>query len=345
MTDQELPNLTCWYLNYRRIGELLGSEYLHNAPPQSTHPLGQLATEVYFKDALLSWARAQQPRTLQQLILGSEVAAGQIFTLYTRFYCTSNRRGKRPCLRITLSDFQPVYKVEMPYDPTHLTSQSASSELRGSRRLFVLAYIEDVTKHTISARPYAIADIVPYRNLTFPFLQPWHDYLEIYIDSIDTFCLVRDEARPNAKELELLRQVPEATVKQAIAQIVGESTDRDWGGEQSDLFSSHLIVSGRRVTAAFLLKGPAKFKPLTVADLGKNGDQIYRLFQEPADLLVLQHCNSVKGAVRAHMRAFANQIGSPRAFCIIDGADTLRLLRSYRECGFKPTHKPPAPPR
>ena len=66
----------------------------------------------------------------------------------------------------------------------------------------------------------------------------------------------------------------------------------------------------------------------------KNGDQIGRLFDEPADLLVLQHCHEVTSAVRKQMRAYAQQMGNPRRFCIIDGYDTVRMLRAYNKCGL-----------
>ncbi len=73
---------------------------------------------------------------------------------------------------------------------------------------------------------------------------------------------------------------------------------------------------------------------MTMADLGKNGDQINRLFAEPAELLVLQHCHEITPPVRGTMRAFAEQMGNPRLFCLINGYDTLRLLKAYGKCGF-----------
>ena len=103
------------------------------------------------------------------------------------------------------------------------------------------------------------------------------------------------------------------------------------------------MIDGQRISTAFLLKGPAKFHPMTPADLEKNGDQIGRLFDEPADLLVLQHCHEVKTAVRKQMRAYAQRMNQPRQFCIIDGYDTLRILQAYRKCGFTSSHVSPAP--
>jgi len=88
------------------------------------------------------------------------------------------------------------------------------------------------------------------------------------------------------------------------------------------------------MSTAFLLKGPSKFFPMKMVHLGKNGDQIERLFSEPADLLVLQNCHEVTNPVRATMRAYACRIYDLRYFTIIDGADTVRLLKAYGKCGL-----------
>jgi len=34
------------------------------------------------------------------------------------------------------------------------------------------------------------------------------------------------------------------------------------------------------------------------------------------------------------MRAYAQRMGQPRLFCLIDGYDMIRLLRAYKKCGF-----------
>ena len=67
-----------------------------------------------------------------------------------------------------------------------------------------------------------------------------------------------------------------------------------------------------------------------------TGDQIDRLFSEPAELLVLQHCHEITPPVRGMMRAYAQQMGRPRLFCLINGYDTLRVLEAYGKCGLMP---------
>jgi hypothetical protein len=64
------------------------------------------------------------------------------------------------------------------------------------------------------------------------------------VDSIDTFSRVRDVHQPRSKkELEALRNTPEMDVKQAFAEIISEpDMPPDWGGEQSDLFSSQVML-------------------------------------------------------------------------------------------------------
>jgi hypothetical protein len=89
-------------------------------------------------------------------------------------------------------------------------------------------------------------------------------------------------------------------------------------------------LGGKRLTAAFLLKGPANFREMTPDMLGRRADQIYRLAQTPANLLVVQHCHQIGEAVRATLRAFAVAPHDPRRYCLMDGHDTYRLLKA---CG------------
>jgi hypothetical protein len=159
--------------------------------------------------------------------------------------------------------------------------------------------------------------------------------MEVYCPHIDQFENVNMVRSPTKRELEGLAEIPEKEIKGAFAEIIGEPfVPKDWGGEQSDLFSTRVSVNGNFLATAFVFKGPAKFKPLTVADLGKNGDQISRLFKEPADFVVLQHCHQITSAVRDHMRAFATRIGQLRPFCLIDGADTVRVLKAHSKLGY-----------
>ncbi len=98
--------------------------------------------------------------------------------------------------------------------------------------------------------------------------------IRIYIDDIDSFMKVRKIPPAEVKTLVPLT-LSEADIKNYMAEIIGEPfVPKDWGGETADLFSTNLRFQGQRVSSGFLLKGPAVKGSLTIAKLGKNGDQI-----------------------------------------------------------------------
>lgn len=130
------------------------------------------------------------------------------------------------------------------------------------------------------------------------------------------------------EEFNTLLEMPEEQVKNSLADILGEPfVHKDWGGERSDLYTSRLFVEGVQASSAWLLKGPSFPRPMTLAALGKPGDQIDRLYSEPAEVLVLQHCHEVRNAVVNMMETF--DMRRPRRYMILDGWETSRVLRAY----------------
>jgi hypothetical protein len=349
-------DLTCWYLNVRRVMELVGARNM-TADLKNIAAVGEIDDGVrrnvllsILKDNLTDWLHAANPATLGQLLITGKLKTDTMFTHYTNYFgkglsqvSAALRKGQTQVpmaeLYAKLDEFSPGQIIRFRFHHEHLTSASSWSELAGQRRLLVLGAATQVTETLIEAIPWVIADPLP--NLFRPHSTiggAWTDRLEVHIDSIDNFSLVRGiEAPQRKKDLERLRDIPEEKIKTAFADIIGERTiPKDWGGEKSDLFSSWIKLDGKRISTAFAFKGPAKYHPMTVADLGKNGDQIARLFEEPADLLILQHCHEITPQVRGMMRAYAQQLGRPRLFCLINGYDTLRLLQAYRKCRISP---------
>src|SRR5207247_1001488 len=109
---------------------------------------------------------------------------------------------------------------------------------------------------------------------------------QVTLDDIDSFSRVRQVPdRPAAGAL-----LPESTVKRGFAAVIGErGTFNDWGGEQDDLYSTQVRFRGRRVATAVAFKGPGTRGVLTLAKMGKNGDQVLRLFRAPAALFVVEY--------------------------------------------------------
>jgi hypothetical protein len=167
-----------------------------------------------------------------------------------------------------------------------------------------------------------VIEIVAVASLTPP--------KQITVDDIDSFVAVRKVTGKQPHRV----QLSESAFKEGIKNILGEAGEfKDWGGENNDLTTTRLRLGGRRRLAAFAFKGPAQTGTLTPAKMGKNGDQIQRLFQVDADLFVLQYVGQVGENVVTQMAALAvaksAATGRQVSYCIIDGQDTSRLLRAY----------------
>lgn len=348
-------DLSCWYINVRRLAELLGAAGVRDVetPPSVVERARSLA---YTKDRVLEWLASSGTSTIGQLIVADRLKLGAVVTHFSNFYCKGLKRWRRsssdtpaphplPELYSKIDDLRPGVRVSARYHPEHLVSSSAWSTLTGQTRLFLFGLVTDIKRTTIDISPYVIASVVHPDNRPTIMSGYLSSSMQVFPDSIDAFRGIEELRYPSEAELEILRSVSEETVKKTFAGILNEShVPKDWGGERSDLFTTRLTVRGERVAAAFAFKGPSHFKPLTLSGLGKNGDQIARLFSEPADLMVLQHCHRITPSVRATMRAFATQIGRLRLFCLIDGFDTLRILRAKAQCGILPASlKQPAP--
>jgi len=168
-------------------------------------------------------------------------------------------------------------------------------------------------------------------NLTVPKKEV--DIKHITIDDIESFKKVKEvKLAVEAENQPIL----EETFQKGLQRILAEKGEfHDWGGEGDDLFSNRLIVEGNRLTVAFGLKGRGTKGKLTPAKLGKNGDQIQRLFRSPADVYIIQYWNQIDESVVEQMKLIAtakSYYESRRVYYgEIDGQDTLRLLKAYEE--------------
>jgi hypothetical protein len=158
----------------------------------------------------------------------------------------------------------------------------------------------------------------------------------VSIEDIDSFSAAEtvspaEVATLAAKKLPL----PEQTVKEFISGIMGEPyLEKDWSGELSDILTSRVQFGGKRVTAAFLLKGSSFKQKLRPRDLGTNGDQIRRLAKQTADLYIVQHVGQLDEAVYDEVRdmVVARRVerGEHIVGSVWDGSDCARLFIAHR---------------
>jgi hypothetical protein len=153
----------------------------------------------------------------------------------------------------------------------------------------------------------------------------------VALDEVNQFSKVRQvKSVPN--ELAPVR-LPEKQIKAGLLKLLKETIDpKDWGGESNDIFTTKLKIRGRTLRGAFALKGPATTGPLVPGKMGKNGDQIQRLFDSPADAFFVQYEEEIKESVIRLMEELAKAkalFGREVFFGVIDRDGTYRLRLAY----------------
>jgi len=152
----------------------------------------------------------------------------------------------------------------------------------------------------------------------------------ITTDDIDSFSRVR-RLRLEPQGMTALEEV---RFKRGVARVLGEQGQfQDWGGEKNDLYSTRLRLYGSRHAAAFAFKGPGTSGVLTPKKMGKNADQIQRLFSSTATVFLIQYHGQIAESVLEQMEEFAKAksvaIGDVVYYGVIDGNDSFRLMEAY----------------
>jgi len=165
------------------------------------------------------------------------------------------------------------------------------------------------------------------------------------IDDVDSFRKVA----PVEAAGYLPRTVSESHFKRGVQKILGEPGEwKDWSGELHDLATTRLLLKGKRRTAVFAFKGPGQRGPLVPGKMGKNGDQIPRMFLADAQIFFVQFWERIQPSVLQLLRSMAVEkavaTGETIWYGVIDGNDSHRLYRAYpkqfKSARVKPKKKP-----
>ena len=343
-----------YYINARRTGILLGTDSLPVPDVISQDPSDKWLIHrraAVVANSFAEWLAADPIQSLATLIAKDSIKRGAYFFHEGTFTCrgiaeTTRTSQVEPRMTATLKLGSDVFNLTIQPHLDHVLPGSLRQLLTGRKPdLFVVAEIESISNGKIKAIPILVGERRDGHHNMSSIAKVW----PTYIGELDEFKRANEQPHFKLPDRAILRQIPEGTIKNIFAELANDSNvPKDWGGEQSDFYTSKLTLSGKRVRVAFAFKGPAKWKMLQPADLGKNGDQIARLFDEPAELYVLQHCHEVSPAVWKTMAAFAHSASLNRKYCIVDGSDTMRVLRAYRtpeEIEAMATKEVPAPSR
>lgn len=157
-------------------------------------------------------------------------------------------------------------------------------------------------------------------------------YSLINIDEIDSFDEIKKVIAPKKYNFDSL---PEEKIKIGFQKILAqEGKFKDWGGENNDLYSGKLKYKSRKYAAAFAFKGKATKGTLKPNMMGKNGDQVGRLFRTPATFFFVVYPRIIHESIVTQMQAFAlaeAMTGKPVFYCVIGGEDFARIYQAYQK--------------
>lgn len=323
------------FVHHRKIQTILGPpgmEIIDNAIralPDLPEWQKRVRIDHIYTQAMLIFCNQLGIKPLEEIVATTQ-GIGQLF-------CSTEQLG--PCENIYeieraispwISRGEYSRRVEFHYSTSHVRADTLRERLHKGSLFSVIAELTHIDDEVIIFDPIVMG---------FPWLEAgdekpdfdtmWchFEFFEHFIEDFDEFQKI--QSVPTPSDPEPMKTISEKAFKACLGEILGDAKQNDWGGEASDYYTCHLHLRGRRVTAAFLLKGPARFEPMRLNHLGKNNDQIVRLSHEPAEVLIVQHCHDILPPVRETLRAFAVQPSRARRYCLIDGRDSLRLLQAY----------------
>lgn len=229
--------------------------------------------------------------------------------------------------------FEATYDVVLEYHTSHIYADTQRMLLSDGHKMSIMGEIFKVDDTKIVVHPLIIGaptyDHPHNRELPYDYtFDGWNQY-EIFAYDVDQFTKCKDVEITNDEWLIAMKEIPEDYIKQSFCKLLSDASSKDWGGEQYDHYTADLMLDGERKTAAFMFKGPSAWGEMKPKNLGKNGDQIYRLHQSQAEVLFVQHCHHIGEAVRDTLRAFAVKPANPRHYCLIDGKETYKILKAY----------------
>ena len=163
-------------------------------------------------------------------------------------------------------------------------------------------------------------------SIQFPKIAQNAQYLSI--SDATSFEKVKNSSHVDVKKMK------ECEIKELFKKILNEQGNfKDWGGEKSDLFSTRMKIKSQRLRCAIAFKGRGTKGKLVPKKMGKNGDQIGRLFDEPANVYFIVYNGQIDSSIISQMQAFAIAkaiSGHKIYYGFVDESDLGLLVSAYK---------------
>jgi hypothetical protein len=250
---------------------------------------------------------------------------GRLFSTVATVAAAPDRAGAEDGrLRLTLP-FPYPRDVFITYFGANFLSRAERDRITDGTAVALIGQIDVVKDGFIQADPLVMGtpSFDHFRNgeidlALAPYAGDWFETLPV---DIDEFSTAMDEGDVDVAESEwrgALAALGQDGVRKRLAGIVGKVAPPEGVAAGTDMIFAELHIDGTPTAAAILTTDEN-------TDLMQIGA---RLAATPARLLIVQHCGAIAESLRDTIRAFAVAPHAPRRFCLIDGADTYRIIKA-----------------
>lgn len=325
------------FVNHRKVQSVLGDEGIklindlisRNVSDKLPEGLKQTQIDHMYTKVILDFCKVAKIKTFGETYANKK---GTLFCSTEYLSPVSNIYDVSRAECFILHPENQILDCRLVFSTNKVKSDTLRSQLARGGSFALIAEMTEYRDGNIRYEPLVIGSpVFAHLDEQTSNQLMWlrNVFNEVFIEDIEEFKLVAANNDVPFEEWKVMEMISERAFKLCLAEILNVIPAKDWGGEASDMFSSLIHLGPKRLTGAFVLKGPASFREMSLNHLGKNNDQIVRLANEPAEILFVQHCHEISSAVRATLRAFAVQPSNPRRYCLIDGKDSYRLLKTY----------------
>ncbi len=283
-----------------------------------------------FNDHLLVTFAMDALRDREAASLGEVLAnpsPGDLFCSTELLEGTEGVFGEARARNRVVLPYAAARDVFIEFDPHHFLSQTEREAHAGRVRTSLMCHVDIVKDDLISATALVMGTptFTHFRNhgATLDFADHAADWFETWPEDIDELAACAEIAPPAAAEW---RRALENISCEAVCRALAEILDGTRLPGQADAGSRMIACGAHRAGA----EAPTAVAVAADGGAGQLGPAVLAaLGATPAELWIVQHCHTIGPAVREMVRAFAVRPHAPRRFCLIDGADTWRILTAY----------------
>jgi hypothetical protein len=239
-------NLSALFISQKRLSEVLTPDAL---PYAATHfsfadrkSDGMLRRQVLtaYEDAAIDWLSSAQLPTLGELLMGGKASQGDFFTHIGPFFGRNTQEAdmryeegklikKEAILWTKLDGFGEGRTLTVQAHPENYTTRSASGEMAGKKRLFMVGRLTDCDSNEMRAQAYVVGHLHEEPRPSKPAIDRFNllpQQMEVFPPMVDNFSKAQGEGMPTAAELKWgTAQIPPSRV------VATQGFDPDWGDD------------------------------------------------------------------------------------------------------------------